>query len=279
VGRATTGRRRRPEDIRTHDHDTRSASDEDRVTKNAERRGRESGGLSSLLNLASGVAHEINNPLNAISIASQLIQKLLERRAVLGPDDEIRKHFAVIHLEVGRIRKVIDNFVQFSRIENLTLEPLSIDEIVRGVLIPIRDLSERAGLRLEESIEGDAIVAADRGRLHEALLHVLDNAVQSTEPGGNVSIGLKVLARSVRIVVRDSGRGIPIADIDQIFEPYYSTQVDRLGLGLTLARSIVRGHRGRIRVRSQVGLGTEFTIWIPRVRGSDDPAASAGTPI
>lgn len=249
------------------------------MTKDLERRGRKGGGLSSLLNLASGVAHEINNPLNAISIASQLIQKLLEKRSLLPPDDEIRKHFAVIHLEVGRIRKVIDNFVQFSRIEHLSLEPLSIEDVVEGVLIPIRDLAERAALRLEESVAASAIVAADRERLHEALLNIMDNAVQSTDPGGTVSISTRVLARSVRIVVRDSGRGIPIADIDQIFEPYYSTRVDRLGLGLTLARSIIRGHKGRIRVRSQVGLGTEFTIWLPRVSERDSEPASPGEKI
>lgn len=244
------------------------------MTKDVERRGRKGGGLSSLLNLASGVAHEINNPLNAISVASQLIQKLLEKRSLLSPDDEIRKHFAVIHLEVGRIRKVIDNFVQFSRIEHLSLEPVEIEDVVQGVLIPVRDLSERASLRLEESVVGSAVVAADRERLHEALLHILENAVQSTDPGGRVSVSMRALAKSVRIVVRDSGRGIPIADIDQIFEPYYSTRVDRLGLGLTLARSIIRGHKGRIRVRSQVGLGTEFTIWLPRVRERESAARS-----
>lgn len=244
------------------------------MTKDVERRGRKGGGLSSLLNLASGVAHEINNPLNAISVASQLIQKLLEKRSLLSPDDEIRKHFAVIHLEVGRIRKVIDNFVQFSRIEHLSFEPVEIEDVVQGVLIPVRDLSERASLRLEESVVGSAVVAADRERLHEALLHILENAVQSTDPGGSVSVSMRALAKSVRIVVRDSGRGIPIADIDQIFEPYYSTRVDRLGLGLTLARSIIRGHKGRIRVRSQVGLGTEFTIWLPRVRERESAARS-----
>jgi len=244
------------------------------LTKDADRKSRRGGRLSSLLNLASGIAHEINNPLNAISVASQLIQKLLERRSVLAPDDEIRKHFAVIHLEVGRIRKVIENFVQFSRIEDLTLEPVPIEEVVGGVLVTVRDLAASAGLSLEERVEGGAWVAADRTRLHEALLHVLQNAVQSTDPGGVVSIALRPLSRSVRIVVRDSGRGIPIADIDQIFEPYYSTRVDKLGLGLTLARSIVRGHRGRIRVRSQVGLGTEFTIWLPRTL-SPPPAPSS----
>jgi signal transduction histidine kinase len=232
------------------------------------------GGLSSLLNLASGIAHEINNPLNAISVASQLIQKLLERRSALAPDDEIRKHFAVIHLEVGRIRKVIENFVQFSRIEVLSLEPVGIAELIRGVLASIRDMADRGGLVLEERLDdGGATVDADRVRLHEALLHVVENAVQSTDRGGTVSVSLRTLAKSVRIVVRDSGRGIPIAEIDQIFEPYYSTRVDRLGLGLTLARSIVRGHRGRIRVRSQVGLGTEFSIWLPRHAG-DGPAAT-----
>jgi len=242
------------------------------VAKDADRRGARRRGLASLLNLASGVAHEIKNPLNAISVASQLVQRLLEKRGALPPEDELRKHFAVIHLEVGRIRKVIDNFVQFSRIEDLSLEPVPLDDIVAGVLIPVREMAERARLELDVDVEAGAMVAADCGRLHEALIHVLENAVQSTDAGGRVSLTVRTLNRSVRIVVRDSGRGIPIADIDQIFEPYYSTRVDRLGLGLTLARSIIRGHRGRVRVRSQVGVGTEFTIFLPRVAAGGEGA-------
>ena len=130
---------------------------------------------------------------------------------------------------------------------------------------------------MELGKEDQARVIGDRDRLKQVLLNLVANALEHTPSGGKVILGLTCVGEFARLTVSDSGPGIPKGDLPNIFERFYRVESSRkrkdsggAGLGLSIAYWITRSHDGRIEVASEVGKGTTFTIWLPRIDGSCD---------
>lgn len=225
--------------------------------------------LSSIGRLAAGVAHEVNNPLTGVLTCGHL---LLQRDDL---DGEAREMLKVIVDATERVRRIVKSLLDFSRQTSLSMEPTDINRVVLDTLPLVENQAAIKGVALRfEPGESIPPVSMDVQQVKSVLLNLLINALDATEAGGAVTISSRValsMSRDgskrlgVELSVKDTGYGVPPENLEKIFEPFFSTkEVGKgTGLGLAVAYGIVARHGGVIRVQSQVGKGTEFTIWLP----------------
>jgi len=220
--------------------------------------------LSSMGQLAAGVAHEIRNPLNAISMASQRL-----RREYAPHDEEKGKEFSriteIIRDEIRRLNGIIEEFVTFFRIRKLELKNSSLEEMLRKIVSLMEEEAKARGVSIKTLWSGDNImVSMDEDKLKQAFYNILKNAMESISDSGTITLSIQTAeADSVTVCISDTGSGLTPEQVEHIFDPEYTTKEKGLGLGLTLSHEIIRGHRGEIRVQSKVGLGTTFEILLP----------------
>ncbi|HET58569.1 MAG TPA: hypothetical protein ENN35_09035 [Deltaproteobacteria bacterium] len=232
--------------------------------------------LSALGQLAAGVAHEIRNPLNAISIATQRLKR------EYSPDDEEKKTdfdriSGIIRDEIRRLNGIIEEFVTFFRIKRMELHPDCLEDLLDSIvkIMEAEFTSRDVVLKPAWSSERSSIVAMDRDKLTQAFYNIIKNAMESIDGsrGGQVTINVEDRAdRRVAVMITDNGSGLTPEEVERIFNPEYTTKEKGLGLGLTLAHEIIHGHRGEIHVASTKGEGTTFEILFPLDHGRTEAA-------
>jgi PAS domain S-box-containing protein len=219
--------------------------------------------LASLTTLAAGVAHEIKNPLGAISIHIQLLQKALKARKPVDKEN-MDHHLRIVTEEIDRLNKIVVDFLFAVRPMDVELREGDPGQVVREVAELLRFEAEGQGVKLDLKI-GDSIprVLIDKRYLKQALLNLAKNALAAMPMGGSLALAVEGDEQEVRITVADTGTGIPEEDLPKIFEPYFTTKDSGTGLGLTITFKIVKEHQGEITVNSKVGEGSSFTINLP----------------
>ena len=230
--------------------------------------------LSALGQLAAGVAHEIRNPLNAISMASQRL-----KRECAPEDGEKKKEFevmaGVIKDEIRRLNGIIEEFLTFSKSRRLELHDCPIQEVLQKILLLISAEAAAKGIELKTDWpEAPIVIPMDKDKLQQAFLNFIKNAMESINGKGTVTLSIALVEKgrvSVRIIY--TGCGMTTEEVDRIFNPEYTTKEKGLGLGLPLSHEIIRGHGGEIRVLSRKGSGTTFEILLPVLRQSNGKGA------
>lgn len=226
--------------------------------------------LSSLGQLAAGVAHEIRNPLNAISMASQRLKREFVP-AEAKKTEEFEAMTGVIRDEIRRLNRIIEEFLTFSKSRKLELRDAPLQEALQRIVTLISAEAAEKGIAIRSDWkEKPIVIPMDKDKLQQAFLNLVKNAMESISGAGQItlSIGKPEKGRvGVRIV--DTGCGMTTEELDRIFNPEYTTKEKGLGLGLPLAHEIIRGHGGEIRVLSRKGKGTTFEILLPLERLND----------
>ncbi|MBE3085517.1 MAG: hypothetical protein IMZ64_04795 [Bacteroidetes bacterium] len=228
--------------------------------------------LSSLGQLAAGVAHEIRNPLNAISMATQRLKRdfvpLDSNRA-----DDFQNLSGVIRDEIKRLNGIIEEFLTFSKSRRLELHNFSVTEVLQKIVSLIREEASARNVIIETKWRHTpAIIPMDINKLQQAFLNLIKNAMESMPAEGKIIITVDKEGKKYIVVsIADTGCGMTAEEIERIFNPEYTTKEKGLGLGIPLANEIIRGHGGEIRVISREGEGTTFEVVLPRERLSVKP--------
>ncbi len=177
--------------------------------------------------------------------------------------------------EVEQLNRIVGDLTTLALADARQLrierEPIDLNDLVRDLMAETEPLAEERGVRLQPNLNGGARVEADPGRVRQLLLILIDNALRHTPQGGEVSVDVARRNGRARVVVADTGGGIPTADLPHIFERFYRADKARSrenggsGLGLAIAKWIVDAHKGEIAVRSAEGKGTEVAVTLPAV--------------
>ncbi len=217
--------------------------------------------LASLGTLTSGVAHELNNPLNNIFTSVQILQEELE-----DDDLEYKKELLTeCSHQVERAKDIIKALLEFSRERSFTLKTVEFKELVNRTIRLIK--GERpANISIEVDIPGDINVNIDPGRIQQALINLIMNGIQAMEQGGRLTIkAWKSKEEKFCFQIADTGAGIPQKMLSKVFDPFFTTKDVGIGtgLGLSVTHGIIEQHGGNIDVLSVPGQGTAFTIALP----------------
>lgn len=220
--------------------------------------------LSSLGQLAAGVAHEIRNPLNAISMATQRLKRDYVP-ADLVKALEFNNLSTVIRDEIRRLNAIIEEFLSFSKSRRLELKDFSVTEVLQKIVSLLAEETGSRGITLKTKwLISPAVIPMDINKLQQAFLNFIKNAMESIPEKGAITIAVDKESKNYILVsITDTGCGMTAEEIEKIFSPEYTTKEKGLGLGIPLATEIIRGHGGDVRVISRQGYGTTFEIILP----------------
>jgi len=224
--------------------------------------------LVSLGKLASGIAHELRNPLAGIKTTAQALGE------EMSGEDPRREYLNRITKEIDRLNELLKTFFSFAKPQKLNLVYYFIKNIV-GEIIPflIKEIADK-GIRFVETYHPQLPkVKVDKSQMHQVLLNLFLNAIQAMPNGGELKIeaGPVVLTSSqgkknfIKIIISDTGKGIPSHLVNRIFDPFFTTKPKGIGLGLSIAYQIIKKHEGMIKVESQWEIGTSMVIHLPEI--------------
>ncbi len=221
--------------------------------------------IASIMRLSAGVAHEIGNPLNSLTIHLQLIERKLKKLQIENEAKSISESLEVCQGEVVRLNAIITHFLDAVRPQKPELNELDLIELVDEVLrVQEAELRDR---QLDVNVEVDKaipLILGDRGQIKQVFFNLIKNAMEAMQSGGK----LRVLARSddefIYIQFIDTGSGISEEELSRVLQPYYTTKKEGHGLGMMIVQRIIRDHGGQLEIESRKGQGTVITLQFPQ---------------
>ncbi len=223
--------------------------------------------LASLGVFATGIAHEIRNPITAIKV------RLFTLKTSYRPDASEHEDLEVIESEINRLERIVQEFLRFARPAEPDLLTMPIDPFLREVYSLLTPELAKRSVRFELDLQANEPVQIDPEKMKQVLLNFIQNAADSIEHEGTVTLrsrtdrqtlGDRVLD-AVVVEISDTGRGMPIEVQRRLFDPFFTTKEKGTGLGLPIAARIVEKHGGLIQYQTQPGKGTTFSVLLPRV--------------
>jgi signal transduction histidine kinase len=217
--------------------------------------------LSNLGTLAATVAHELRNPLGVIGTAAYNL-----RRKITDPS--LERHIDNIDKKIAESSMVINNLLNYSKIQNPRLRRVWLSEVLAESIKSVKKRFRQKPVKVSKRLGRlrDLSLMADPGHLREVFLNILNNAVQAVEAGGMIRISADRNGESVVVEITDNGAGIDKADIDKVFDPFFTRRAKGTGLGLAICRELVEMHGGSISIRSELGTGTLVSVKLPLER-------------
>jgi len=219
--------------------------------------------LASIGQLASGIAHEINNPLATIRLRCDSIMADIRE---LNLPESLKEDVAAIQRQAARVNLITQELLTFSRCSTAERSAVDLGEVITSACVLVEHHARKKALTLKrEDAPHLPRISANKTHLEQVVVNLLNNAIDASSPNGTVVIRTRVHDDGVEIWVRDWGKGIPEADLERIFDPFYTTKDvgEGTGLGLSISYGIVSAHGGRINVESRPEEGTTVTVRLP----------------
>jgi signal transduction histidine kinase len=215
--------------------------------------------LAALGEMVAGISHEIKNPLGIIRSTAELLGEMPDA------NDNQKRLSGVIKEESTRLNQIVTEFLDFARPQEPNLNECQLEEIIEKNLSFIRPELEKKGIQVHENLNGRSFrLRADQDLLYRAFLNILINAMHSMQDGGTIDIIVEEARDGYSIEFEDTGCGISQENVDKIFNPFFTTKEKGSGLGLSIVRKIIEGHRGTIGIESVEGQGTKVQVQLPR---------------
>ena len=229
--------------------------------------------LAAAGTLAAGVAHEIRNPLSALELNLRLLRDEVTSIGTAGGD--IEEYFEILFAETRRLNRITSSFLQLSRPEPLARVRVAFHHPVMQVArLVSREAQEKNISLVFDLASGDPEVLGDSTKLEQVCLNILINAMQAMPTGGVITVASTLNwcdgRRFINLAFADQGVGISPENLPRLFDPYFTTRSDGMGLGLAIADRIVTDHGGKIFVESTVGVGTVMTVCLPVAEAGDN---------
>ena len=220
--------------------------------------------LASIGTFTAGIAHEINNPVNNISL---ILESLIEDGAEMSEEERAKLYQDAMD-QADRTSDIVKNLLEFSRASHPRQEEVDLEELVENTVRLLSNELKLNGITFNKQVLARLPrTRLDKGGLQQVLLNLFMNAIQAMDRGGElmVKIGPADNPGEARIDVIDNGPGIPPDYLNQIFDPFFTTKKEGVGtgLGLSVSYNIIKKNKGRLEVESQPGLGTRFSIFLP----------------
>ncbi|MBM4171955.1 MAG: GHKL domain-containing protein [Ignavibacteria bacterium] len=216
--------------------------------------------LNALGNLASSVAHEIKNPLNAIKLIIELVRKKFQPANNL---ENYLKNLDTVSIEIDRVNRIIEQYLQFNKMPELRLNNENIKHIVGEVCDLFKSEVIDKQILLTCNVSDTISLICDKDQIKQALINLIKNAIEAIEKNGKINISVLKNSEFIEILVADNGKGIHPENLDFIFDLHYSTKKSGNGIGLFIVQQIILAHKGKLFVESSLGIGSTFKIQLP----------------
>ncbi|MGM0806549.1 MAG: ATP-binding protein [Bacillota bacterium] len=204
--------------------------------------------------LAASIAHEVRNPLTVVKGFLQLME---------GEDERHKHYYPLILSELGRAENIISDYLNFAKPEFKKIETFPLPLLVMELSILLNPYALKEGISLTHTIESDAVLTTDRNQLKQALINILKNAVEATPKEGRVTIKLIEEDDAVKIIVRDTGKGMTKEQLARVGSLFFSTKEQGTGLGTMVSTRIIESMGGRVDYASKLGKGTKVSVTLP----------------
>ncbi len=208
------------------------------------------------------LVHEIRNPLNSINLNLQILEEDLSPENPNSPN-EVQKRVRRIRGEVERLERILTDFRRYANLPPLMFEACDLAVLIEEVLDFNEPEAQKQNVQVNREIQVLPPVQLDQSQFKQALLNLIINGVQAMQDGGTLTVRAKPLNGEIQIDVEDTGQGIEPEQLDKIFDLFISTKAEGTGVGLTIVKQIIEGHGGRVRVESNPGHGTKFSVLLP----------------
>jgi two-component system NtrC family sensor kinase len=234
--------------------------------------------LTSLGKLASSIAHQLNNPISGIKTFARLIGRTLEQGA---PDEATRRtllrNLKLVERECEHCSDVVVNLLDFAHDRPIATAPISLDAVVEDSLALVGNQLQIQGVEVVKRLEPLPRTLGDFGLLRQACVNVLMNACEAMPDRGRLTVETRVVEQGsiLEASFQDSGPGIAPEKLARVFDPYFSTKEQKVGLGLSVVHGILQQHGGRVDIQSAPGEGTRVTLRLPVRTQGGAPAAGA----
>ncbi len=224
--------------------------------------------LAAIGRLASGIAHEIRNPLGSIKGFAQIL------KGKLSSDEKNEKYIDIIVKETDRLNKVVSELLDFARPKEFKLKPIDINSLLRDIIALVEQDARLQNIKIVKDFTPSLnSLMLDEEQMKQALLNIILNGLQAMDEGGELRITTEIEDKEggkyVNLIIADTGVGIDPENLDKLFDPFFTTKGRGTGLGLSIAHRIITEHQGLIEVESQRGKGSTFTIKIPLSPGDN----------
>ncbi|MBM6617026.1 sensor histidine kinase [Bacillus suaedaesalsae] len=211
--------------------------------------------ISTLGELAASIAHEVRNPLTVVKGFLQLMKE--------NNKDQGRNYFPLVLGEIDRAESIISDYLNFAKPQLERIEKFCLSDIIRENVALIAPFANKQGVELYGVIEDEIWIETDKNKFKQALINFIKNAIEASSDKGKVSITLSKEHTSLKLIVKDNGKGMTKEQLDRIGTLYYTTKEKGTGLGTTVSIRIIEAMNGSVHYKSNVGAGTEVMITLP----------------